>query len=71
MLHKIHILIFKQGLCHCLDCRRISGSAYTYNFVAHGSDIEVTGTPAKVTKTADSENAVVNYFCSDCGMTNP
>jgi hypothetical protein len=56
-----------QGLCHCLDCRKLSGSPYTYNFIAHRSEIKVTGTPSKVIKTADSENTVVNYFCSDCG----
>jgi hypothetical protein len=57
-----------QGLCHCLDCRKLSGSPYTYNFIAHRSEIKVTGkTPGKVIKTADSENVVVNYFCSDCG----
>ncbi|KAM0710968.1 hypothetical protein Q7P35_001707 [Cladosporium inversicolor] len=55
------------GLCHCLDCRKLSGSPYTYNFIAHRSEIKVTGSPGKVTKTADSENVVVNYFCSDCG----
>jgi hypothetical protein len=60
-----------QGLCHCLDCRKLSGSPYTYNFIAHRSEIEVTGnTPGKITKTADSENAVVNYFCTDCGMVH-
>lgn len=70
----VHLLIHlpsTQGLCHCLDCRKLSGSPYTYNFIAHRSEIKVTGSPKKVTKTADSENTVVNYFCSDCGEIYP
>jgi hypothetical protein len=63
----LHLLTFEQGLCHCLDCRKLSGSPYTFNFIAKRSEIEVTGTPKAIRKTADSENTVVNYFCSDCG----
>jgi hypothetical protein len=66
----LYPLIFRQGLCHCIDCRKLSGSPYTFNFIAKRSELKVTGTPRAVTKTADSENTVVNYFCSDCGETN-
>ncbi|KAI5243123.1 hypothetical protein E4T42_07452 [Aureobasidium subglaciale] len=29
--------------------------------------IKVTGTPKEITKTAESNNTVANYFCPDCG----
>jgi hypothetical protein len=67
---RLYPLTFRQGLCHCLDCRKLSGSPYTFNFIAKRSELKVIGTPKAITKTADSENAVVNYFCSACGETN-
>ncbi|KAL2784915.1 Mss4-like protein [Aspergillus keveii] len=59
----------KTALCHCTDCRKITGSVFTYNFVALRSDLHVSGsgTPKEVSKTADSGNRLVNYHCADCG----
>ncbi|RAK73568.1 GFA family protein [Aspergillus fijiensis CBS 313.89] len=56
------------GLCHCHDCRKLTGSAYSYSvLVPTGAFRVVAGTPKAVAKTADSGNAVRNYFCGDCG----
>ncbi|KIW01841.1 uncharacterized protein PV09_06691 [Verruconis gallopava] len=56
-----------QGLCHCLDCRKVSGSAFTVNAVVKAEHFHVTGTPKAWHKVADSGNKIVNYFCGDCG----
>ncbi|KAA8649329.1 GFA family protein [Aspergillus tanneri] len=56
-----------SGLCHCSDCRKLSGTLYTYNFVVKSADLKITGSPKEVAKTSDSGNHIKNYFCSDCG----
>ncbi|TVY84883.1 hypothetical protein LSUE1_G001075 [Lachnellula suecica] len=57
-------------LCHCLDCRKISGSAYSNNIIVPDGNFKlVSGTPKTFTKTADSGNTIVSHFCGDCGTT--
>ena len=57
-----------QALCHCLDCKKMSGSAYSTNVVAPGEGFKVTsGKPKTWTKKADSGVDVTTSFCGDCG----
>lgn len=56
-----------SALCHCFDCRKLTGTLYTYNFVVKSADLKITGSPKEVAKTSDSGNHIKNYFCSDCG----
>ncbi|KAI9368040.1 Mss4-like protein [Aspergillus egyptiacus] len=57
-----------SALCHCLDCRKLTGSPYTYNYVVRSADLEIaSGSPKAVAKTSDSGNQIRNYFCPDCG----
>ncbi|CAI7611610.1 unnamed protein product [Penicillium discolor] len=55
------------GLCHCIDCRKLTGTLYTYSFIFKSAEIKISGNPKKSTKPAESGNIVENYFCSDCG----
>ncbi|KAL2824184.1 Mss4-like protein [Aspergillus pseudoustus] len=59
----------KAALCHCADCRKITGSLFTYSFVVLRSQLQISGTgvPKPLSKRADSGNRIVNHFCSDCG----
>ena len=62
----------KQIICHCLDCRKISGSTYSTNLrVPAGAGFRVTAGAARtVAKTADTTgNTVTSHFCGDCGST--
>ena len=57
-------------LCHCYDCRKISGSTYSSNGMYSSDGFKVIqGTPKQHKKTADSGNEIVSYFCGDCGST--
>jgi len=59
-----------KALCHCLDCRKISGSTYSTNFIVPEDGFKVTsGKPKTITKTADSGNEITSHFCGDCGST--
>ncbi|KAB8269748.1 hypothetical protein BDV30DRAFT_251093 [Aspergillus minisclerotigenes] len=56
-----------SALCHCYDCRKLTGTLFTYSFVVHKADLKITGSPKEVAKRADSGNHIKNYFCPDCG----
>ncbi|KAI0888303.1 Mss4-like protein [Annulohypoxylon maeteangense] len=57
-------------LCHCLDCRKITGSVFSTNLITPGSGFKVlSGEPKAISKTGDSGNEVTSHFCGDCGST--
>ncbi|KAF1941338.1 hypothetical protein EJ02DRAFT_206336 [Clathrospora elynae] len=57
-------------LCHCLDCRKISGSTYSSNAVYSEDKFKITkGTPKQHKMTADSGKEIISSFCGDCGST--
>ncbi|KAI1141353.1 Mss4-like protein [Hypoxylon sp. FL0543] len=59
-----------QVTCHCLDCRKISGSTYSVNLVVPRPAFKlVSGMPKTVSKVADSGKEITSYFCGDCGST--
>ncbi|KAJ5961103.1 uncharacterized protein N7479_008253 [Penicillium vulpinum] len=55
------------ALCHCLDCRKLTGSLYTYSFIVKTAELEISGSPKAVAKISDSGNPIENYICPDCG----
>lgn len=56
------------GYCHCDDCRRVTGSAFSVNvpFEASGFRV-VVGETGSFTKLADSGNELTRHFCRNCG----
>jgi len=57
------------GLCHCVDCRKISGSTHSFNVVVPAEAFKSTGPTKAIAKTADSGATITSYFCPDCGTT--
>ncbi|KAL3461835.1 Mss4-like protein [Aspergillus heterothallicus] len=60
-----------QALCHCADCRLISGSAFSTNaLVPEANFTLVRGTPRVFTKTGEeSGRPISSFFCGNCGTT--
>ncbi|KAI0198175.1 Mss4-like protein [Astrocystis sublimbata] len=59
-----------KALCHCHDCRKITGSTYSTNIIVAGPNFSLTsGTPKTIAKTADTGREIVSHFCGDCGST--
>ncbi|KAI4750619.1 hypothetical protein E4T52_16788 [Aureobasidium sp. EXF-3400] len=57
-----------KAICHCTDCRKISGSAFTTNIIIPTNQFSVdSGTPKKFSAKADSGRTVTTVFCGDCG----
>ena len=56
------------GVCHCKNCQRQAGSAFSTLYGVGKADFNMTGTPKLYQDTAtDSGNTVKRYFCGDCG----
>ncbi|KAL0931114.1 DUF636 domain protein [Colletotrichum truncatum] len=56
-------------VCHCNDCRKISGSAFSFNWMVPQNTVKITGETKTFKTTANSGNLVTNHFCGDCGVT--
>ncbi|MFI9388167.1 GFA family protein [Kutzneria sp. NPDC052558] len=55
-------------LCHCEECQRHSGSAFSVNVLVARDAVEITGTP-RSHQTVGAENGHLRdrLFCGDCG----
>ncbi|MBT7561804.1 MAG: GFA family protein [Proteobacteria bacterium] len=55
------------GICHCPDCKRQTGSAFS-TIVGVGADqIVVEGTPRIYKTKGISGEGVLRHFCGNCG----
>lgn len=55
-----------QALCHCYDCKKISGGNYSNNFIVNEDGFKVTqGTPKTISKKADGGNEITSHFCRE------
>ena len=62
--HEGEILRFSN--CHCDDCRKVNGSAYSAAIVAKADGFRVTAGEDKLT-AYESSPGKHRYFCSRCG----
>jgi len=57
-------------LCHCYDCRKISGSTYSNNVVVADENFTLeSGHLKTISKVADTGKNITSHFCPDCGTT--
>ena len=57
----------RMAQCHCIDCQKASGTGHLSLAFFKAQDVDVTGTPAGYTITADSGNEKTQHFCPTCG----
>ncbi|KAM0561244.1 hypothetical protein ACHAPJ_003122 [Fusarium lateritium] len=58
------------ALCHCLDCQKWTGGAFTSNAVIPEDSFSVTkGTPKQYDVTGASGKINHHFFCGDCGSS--
>ncbi len=56
------------AICHCTDCQKQSGSAFSVNVGVPEASIKLTGDTARgYAVTGTSSQAVTRYFCTTCG----
>ena len=59
----------RVSLCHCLACKRRTGSAFSFNARFAKADVVVEGRAAEFTRIGDEGCAVIYSFCPECGTT--
>ena len=58
----------KVGVCHCTDCQKLTGSAFsTFVPVPKAAFRLLRGEPKIYVKTAESGNRRAQVFCPECG----
>ena len=56
------------GICHCIDCQQLTGSAYRVTATAKREDFRLTGGEPKLyAKRGDSGAKSLQFFCPNCG----
>lgn len=57
-----------SGICHCKNCQRQAGSAFSTIAGVLAASFKMTGTPKLYEDTdTDSGNSVQRFFCDNCG----
>lgn len=57
------------SVCHCLDCKRRSGSAFAYQARWPDDQVQFEGDYREWTKANDGGSTATFRFCPNCGST--
>lgn len=57
------------SVCHCLDCKRRTGSAFSFNVRFAEEGVSIQGRSAQFTRIGEAGGRVTYSFCPDCGTT--
>ncbi len=55
------------GVCHCQNCQKGSGSAFSTVMAVPAADLPLTGPLTTFQLVGDSGNTVTRQFCAVCG----
>jgi hypothetical protein len=59
----------RVSVCHCLDCKRRSGSAFSNNARFPEDRVTFQGRSKEYTRISDAGSRVSYFFCPECGTT--
>ena len=57
----------RVSVCHCLDCKKRSGSAFAVQARWRAEQVTIAGESKSWSKLADSGNRITFHFCPECG----
>ena len=57
----------RVSACHCLNCKKRSGSAFTVQARWPTEQVKIEGESKTFVNVADSGNRITFHFCPDCG----
>lgn len=57
------------SLCHCLDCKRRTGAAFSWNMTYKREQVETRGEAVVFERTSDEGRGGRHSFCRTCGAT--
>jgi hypothetical protein len=57
------------GVCHCTDCQKFTGSAFSVIVGVPKSALKIEGKLAAYSKTGDTGKTIERRFCPECGSS--
>jgi len=57
------------AVCHCLACKRKTGSAFGFGAWFSEGDVTREGEASEFLRVGDAGGRITNYFCPRCGCT--
>lgn len=58
----------RLSVCHCLDCKRRTGSAFGWNATYPGDRMRIEGPRKTFERGSDDGFWVRHHFCPECGV---
>jgi hypothetical protein len=59
----------RVSVCHCLDCKRRTGSAFSWNARFAAGQVRIEGEVASWRRAGPSGATTTRRFCPQCGVT--
>jgi hypothetical protein len=57
------------AVCHCLACKRKTGSAFGFSAWFRNNDVSTEGDTTEFVRIGDDGGRITNSFCLKCGVT--
>jgi hypothetical protein len=57
------------NICHCIDCRRRTGAAFSYNAYFPREHVRIEGTAQSYEREGQEGRKIRHHFCPKCGTT--
>jgi hypothetical protein len=59
----------RTGVCHCFDCKRNTGSAFSFGATFRAENVRVEGQTREWVRIGDEGTRGIRHFCPVCGVT--
>src|SRR5258707_789615 len=59
----------RVSICHCLECKRRTGSAFGWNATFNADQVAIAGAYESFTRGSDEGYWARHHFCPDCGVS--
>jgi hypothetical protein len=59
----------RVGVCHCFDCKRNTGSVFSFGATFREADVRIEGKASVWVRIGDEGNRGLRHFCPACGVT--
>ena len=59
----------RLSICHCLECKRRTGSAFSWNATYDAARVAIEGEYRSFTRGSDDGFWVRHHFCPECGVS--
>lgn len=60
---------YRIAVCHCLACKRKTGSAFGFGAWFRENDVTIEGRATEFVRIGDDGGRITNRFCPNCGTT--